>query len=350
MEGEVALVEVEGGDRGGHVIGPELELVVAAEDVLREVIAAEAEVQLVAVRPVIVDVPRGVVGRIMIPGQVRALGVARCRPAVDGNQLETAVGVDSLEVQVQIADYLVEFALEDAARPDLIPVGLGSLLLSAPVRSSPFLLVVILVEEVEPGARGDLEVQPGVSGDEPGLIRGPDQGPGGDVLDTPGAVEPELLFEDRAAEVGAVEVDAVDPRGRVADVFQGLGNVVGLPGLVLDVHIEGSGVGVAASLGHQVELDAARLRLDVVVAVVDLHLVVAGDVDVGWRRAQGRVVGDVAAVYAPGGVPALAAVAVVRGLLSALVAADVLPVDQHAGHEGHEDPGIAGRGQAHQRL
>ena len=123
-----------------------------------------------------------------------------------------------------------------------------------------------------------------------------------------------------------------------------------MPGISFRIEVEHPGILVCTPPGDKIDLDTTSLRFDIVVAVVDLELFIAGDIEVGRRCAQSRVVGDVGSVNTPGVIGISRTVSVVGRLLSALVSPDILSVHQHPGDQRHQDPGIPGSRKLHDHF
>ena len=318
---------------------------VCAQDILRKIVAGEDEVDVRSAGPIIVHGAIDSIHRIVIGGQ----GLSR--RLFQRMEIKGHVEIDGFEVQVQVAEGLVYFTLPDISRPVLVPIGLRSkdrrFIIVVPV---PLELVIVFHEKFSPCAGSQLEVELGIAGGQPGLVCFSPHKSDLEVLNAVGAVKPGSILDDRPAEIGAVKINLLNTRRDIAPVRHFFRQVMRLPGRVLGIHVEHPGKGIPASSGDHVELHAAGLGLDVVVAVVDLDFLVAGDVEVGGSGSQRRVVGDVGAVDVPGVILAPAAVARIAVLLTGFIAADVFFGDQHPGHQGHQDPRIPGRGKGHDHL
>ena len=100
---------------------------------------------------------------------------------------------------------------------------------------------------------------------------------------------------------------------------------------------------VGAALGDQIQLHAWRERGDIGTAGRRLDLLKGVEVVVRTRRAQSGHVGDVDAVQIEGALVAERSLRVEKGLLAAVVAADVQAVNHHPGNALQRDPGVARR-------
>ncbi len=148
------------------------------------------------------------------------------------------------------------------------------------------------------------------------------------------AQRPEVVLDDRAAEVEAVLLDRVD---LVAVHFPGRGLPVPFGAQVAAVALPL----VGAALGDLVDGDARRLDRDVGRGGGQLDLLVGAEVEVGGGAADRGHVGEVDAVDREDVVGAGGAADVEVRLLAALVAADVDAVGEHAGRLAQQRPGVA---------
>ncbi len=282
--------------------------------------------------------------------------------AADRRQEEAAVDVRVEQRCVQArAEDLGVLGLEDgrlAAELALVPGG-GQGAGGAGV--APLLLLgVVAAEQRQRVGRRDLGVELGVPGRQLGLVgqavrrQGARQRLHADVLLAVGAPGPDVVLEDRAADLAAPVVHLVDLVAEaVAELrLPGAGDRVGGQVALVEAGVRLRAAGslqvagraavlVGAALGHQVEHDAAGGDGGVRAAGRDLHLLEGAEVEVR-RGGAGRChVGDHHAVHRPDRVELERAGAGVGRLLAALVAADVDAVDEHARSRLQDRPGVA---------
>ena len=77
------------------------------------------------------------------------------------------------------------------------------------------------------------------------------------------------------------------------------------------------------SLSDEVDLDTTCLRLDVVISVIDLNFLVAGQVKIGGRGPESRIIRDIRTVDTPGVVILIRAMAVIARLLPGFVSSNI---------------------------
>ena len=225
--------------------------------------------------------------------------------------------------------------LVDVLRRGLV-VGRRGLAVGAGAAAELELVVGPVVEDARVVLPG-LEVQLGVIVLELGLVELAALDDVADVADAVGAPDPQVVVDQRSADVGAVLQHLVDP---VA---------VGQIGLGLQVAggVQVAGVApplVGAALGDLVDRHPRGLHGDVGARHRELDLLEGAEVEVGGRAAHRVHVGEDDAVHGEGVVAPVGAHADEVRLLAALVAADVDAVDQHAGRLAEQRPGIARRG------
>src|SRR5512143_1877269 len=126
------------------------------------------------------------------------------------DEIKSSIRVHDFGVEVQVPEDLFQLTLPEIARAGLVPEGVRVLLGVAEHRAPPLQLAVVFQKTVDPRRGGELEVNTGVAGLEPRFVGAPRQSELIDVLDPPGAVQPESVPDDRSPDIGPVKIDFVD--------------------------------------------------------------------------------------------------------------------------------------------
>ena len=210
-----------------------------------------------------------------------------------------------------------------------------------------------LAKEVRSGhhvVRASLPVEFGVVVIQERPVRGLADANDLDVVAAKGSPKPELVLDQRSADIKTPVEDSVDAVGfpiRVAGHrdaavrLERIGNVVRLELVAAQVTARRRVEGVGAALGDEVQADAPGHHREIVAAGVNLDLVEGIEVVVARRATAARGVSDddtVVGVDVVGGGSALAGE---DRLLSCFVARDADAVNEDTRHRLQDGPGVA---------
>ena len=326
---------------------PELEFVAAAG---RRLEGAAVDVN---------DVP-GFTRRIRVPGSVGRVRIVIHRPVLAGSAPRRKTippsipGVLARDKQIG-AEGVIVLELPQAMQRvqetlfgieiPLVPQEAVGFVRRHTRRAAELLLGAVEVEERELVLLRRRPVHLGVGILENRLVVGLREADDLDVVLPVRPPEPQLVLEQRPADVEAIVENLIGvirlvraEQPRIA--LQRAREIRRLQTVVVEGEFGASLERVRPSAGDEIDAETARLNLQIVAAGADCHLVEGVEVVIGRGCTARRRVRDHNAVEVPHGVGGQRALPDKPRLLARLVAANVHPVDDHAGDGLQQRPRI----------